>query len=318
MGTKSTYGNGLSLDSRSERQLQTQKGGERMNGRDWSMLAGGAALSALVIVTFYEGRDYLAAPQVTRAAARALQPASNEATSNDSVEAPAPAARPSAEAPPASQLERIRAKLRDVQREKGDLEAQLHTLEGELARRGEAVPGGSAAEYQLDREDWKELAEKGRIKYRIPCLSSNGSDWQTSPAQLNELGLSPDDGEALKVAHQRSNARLWQVVRPLCVQAVGDAAVADRLGGENCISLLEQTASAADPLAIYNAKQQVAEVHAGIRPRPEAGQTHGPMFDTYLALTSEADAFEADLGETFGPEEAQRITQSLPCVSTVR
>jgi hypothetical protein len=68
------------------------------------------------------------------------------------------------------------------------------------------------------------------------------------------------------------------------MNAVGDAAVADRLGAEGCISLIEQAARTSDPIAITNAQRQVAEVQAGIRPLPQAGQARSPVFDTYLAL----------------------------------
>jgi hypothetical protein len=304
-----------------------------MKSRDWVMLASGAALSAVAVVTIYEGGAHVAGPdpQVTREDVQTLQPSSNEPTRelrSDGIEVPptgSPAApRPSprgganTETPAASQLEHIRGKLQEVQREKRDLEAQLLTLEGELNERASSVPGGDPAEYDLDREDWKELAAKGRIKYRIPCLSSNGGAWQTSQPQLDKLGLSPEDGEAIREAHRRSNARVWETVRPHCVKASGDAAVADRLGADGCITLIEQTAPATDPMAIFNAQRQVAEVHAGIRPPPEAGQAQSPVFDAYLALTSEARLFEADLAQHFGPEEAKRLIESLPCVATRR
>lgn len=303
-----------------------------MKSRDWMMLASGAALSAVVVVTIYEGRAPVAAPgpQVEREDVQALQPSSEATTESrsDGIEVPATgtsaARRPSArgrvntETPVASQLEHIRGKLQEVQREKRDLEAQILTLEDELDERASSVPGGDPAEYDLDREDWKELAAKGRIKYRIPCLSSNGGAWQTSQPQLDKLGLSPEDGEVIGEAHRRSNARVWETVRPLCVKASGDAAVADRLGADGCITLIEQATSATDPMAIFNAQRQVAEVHAGMRPPPEAGQAQNPVFDTYLALTSEARLFEDDLAQHFGPGEAKRLTQSLPCVVTRR
>jgi hypothetical protein len=303
-----------------------------MNSRDGVMLALGASLSAVAVVAIYEGRADVAVrgSQVEREDVQALQPASHELTTelrSDGVEgpgtaSPAPTSSPGGEGhtatPAASQVDHIRGKLQEVQREKRDLEAQLLTLESELNERAGAVPGGDPAEYDLDRDDWKELAAAGRIKYRIPCLSSNGGVWQTSQPELDKLGLSSDDGQVIREAHRRSNARVWETVRPLCLKATGDAAVTDRLGADGCITLIEQTAPATDPMAIFNAQRQVAEVHAGIRPRPEAGQAPSPVFDTYLALTSEAQFFEADLAEHFGPEEAKRITQSLPCVVTRR
>lgn len=199
-----------------------------MKSRDWMMLASGAALSAVVVVTIYEGRAPVAAPgpQVEREDVQALQPSSEATTESrsDGIEVPAtgtsaarrpsPRGRVNTETPVASQLEHIRGKLQEVQREKRDLEAQILTLEDELDERASSVPGGDPAEYDLDREDWKELAAKGRIKYRIPCLSSNGGAWQTSQPQLDKLGLSPEDGEVIGEAHRRSNARVWETGAP--------------------------------------------------------------------------------------------------------
>jgi hypothetical protein len=135
---------------------------------------------------------------------------------------------------------------------------------------------------------------------------------------LDELGLSPDDGESLTAAHRRSNGRIWATLRPLCMNVVGNADVVDLLGAMSCLRLIEQKSSKSDIMAPTNARRQVAEVHAGIRPPPEDGQPQDPVFEAYMALTSEAGLFESDLAESFGPEEAKRISQSMPCVATMR
>ena len=102
------------------------------------------------------------------------------------------------------------------------------------------------------------------------------------------------------------------------MKAVDDASVVDLLGTMSCLRIIEQKAAAADHLAIGNAKRQVAEVHAGVRPAPRAGEPRSPLFDVYLALSSEGHLFEQDLTESFGPEEGKRIAQSLSCSASSR
>ena len=56
--------------------------------------------------------------------------------------------------------------------------------------------------------------------------------------------------------------------------------------------------------------RQVAEIRAGQRPAPVAGKEQNPVFDLFYALTGEMGAFESELAQTFGPEEAKRLAYS--------
>jgi hypothetical protein len=210
----------------------------------------------------------------------------------------------------------VNGKLEAAQREKRELEAQLRGVKEELAQSAESAAVAAHDEFDLDRDDWKKLAAEGRIKYRIPCFLP--PEYTIPQAELDNLGLSPDDGKTLTEAHRRSNARIWATVRPLCMKAVDDASVVDLLGTMSCLRIIEQKAAALDHLAIGNAKRQVAEVQAGVRPTPKAGEPRSPLFDAYLALSSEGQLFEQDLTERFGPEEGKRIAQSLSCSASSR
>ena len=59
----------------------------------------------------------------------------------------------------------------------------------------------------------------------------------------------------------------------------------------------------------------LAEVRAGLR---EAPRDASPLQQMFLALTAEGGLFEADLAESFGPEQAERIWHSFPCAKTVQ
>lgn len=296
-----------------------------MKIRDWALVASGAVLPTGVSLALYLAR---AEPEVGREALQPLQHAGSERAPEREVDraplpltaspvAPEPSAAPRTTTEPsvARQLDRVRSKLEKLQREKGDLEAQVRALEGELAQPIEGVSAGAPHEFELDRDDWKELAAEHRIKYRIPCLMPADNPWPISPAELDKLGLSPEDGEVMQEAHLRSNARVWATVRPLCLKAVGDAHAVDLLGAMECLRVIEQEANKADLTEAVEARRHVGEVHAGMRPPPEPGQPQHPVFEAYMAVTSEAKLFEADLAEAFGPEEAKRVAQNMSCVA---
>jgi hypothetical protein len=112
------------------------------------------------------------------------------------------------------ELEQAKGSLDVLQREKRDLEAQVQALENEIGRPGELTRRLNAEEFELTQEDWKELAARGRVKYRVPCQQRKGSANYTRQSELDQLGISPDDGKVLGEAHQRSNDRVWSKGAP--------------------------------------------------------------------------------------------------------
>lgn len=211
-----------------------------------------------------------------------------------------------------------RVRAAKLLKEKRELEAELHTLETELQRVSGLPATGDPRDFDLSPEDWKELAAEGRVKYRVPCLLPAEGSYTVPPNELDALGLSPDDGRALNEAHRRSNARVWSTVRPLCLQAVGSPEVVELLGPSKCIDVIDKAAVKADFMATADARRMVAEVHAGLRPPPKEGEPQHPVFASLMAMTSESERFQADLAESFGPEEAKRIADGMRCVATVR
>ncbi|HKO93547.1 MAG TPA: hypothetical protein VJU61_20475 [Polyangiaceae bacterium] len=187
----------------------------------------------------------------------------------------------------------------------------------ELSLRGSgSTPASNSYEYALTRDDWKQLAKEGRVRFRIPCPAALDSAWKLPQQELDELGLSPEEGETLAQLQRRSNVRVWDTLRPLCLKIVDKAEVVELLGMMSCQKLIEEVATRSDPAAVTEARRQVAEVHAGLRSPPAAGQPRHPVFEALLALSSEGARFEADLAESFGPEEARRIWRSMRCAAT--
>lgn len=214
------------------------------------------------------------------------------------------------------QLEEVTLKLQSVQRERESLQREKRALETELRDLENDAAERDRYAYDPSPEQWKELAARGRVKYRMPCLMPQESAWKVAPAELDKLGLSLEDGETLGEAHARSNARVWSVLRPLCVDIVHDPDVVALLGPTNCLTLIEKVSSRSDLAATQEARRQVAEVHAGTRAAPAPGEPQHPLFESLLAVSSEGRRFEADLAESFGPEEAQRIWRSMSCAAT--
>jgi hypothetical protein len=296
------------------------------------MAASGAVLAGSTIIARYELRGE---PQsnpasiVSALLARDSTTRESVGTEAEPMAAAAPSESASKSPPdlnlassaPHAQVERLRSKLAEVAREKRELEAQLQAVEGELNRRANVPRTGDPQEFELDAEDWKALAAEGRIKYRIPCVLPPEATYGNLRGALDKLGLSPEEGDVLTEMHRRSNARVWSTLRPLCVELAGSAEVVDQLGASNCLSLIER-ASEKDGKASLASRRRVAEVHAGLAPAPSdaspGAAQRDPLFTALLAVTSEARRFQSDLAQSFGPEEAKRINDSLPCVATER
>ena len=196
-------------------------------------------------------------------------------------------------------------KLQALEAEKGALAERLGRAQAELARRSGGEPRGRD-EFDLDREDWKELAAKGTVKYRLPCQYDGG--WTPSADQLDALGLAPDDAETIRAAYERSRRRVWNVVGRLCEDAGGAPEMVDSISTDTCTHIVMDVARSKDMASAKAALHAVAEVRAGLRDPP--AEPHHPVYDLFYTLSGEAQALEADLAESFGPEEAKRITFS--------
>ncbi len=265
--------------------------------KDLGVTVASAASAALVVIAVYEGTG-------RHGAAQQSEPVPQPAAASSAAGAPARAAEAQRAGALASQVSDISRRLYALEKEKGKLEAELARAERALAREND---GGARRrhEYDLDEQDWQELAKEAMVKYRHPCLIEQG--WKPRPEDLELLGLGPDDGETLRAAFRRSYDRVWKTVRPLCATLVGSGDVADTLGADTCIHVVVDAAHRQDGALAHEAIRQVAETRAGQRPAPAPGAAEHPLFQMFWTLTGEMRAFEADLAQTLGPEEAKRV-----------
>jgi hypothetical protein len=207
------------------------------------------------------------------------------------------------------ELERVRSEVQELKGQRSALREELRAVERDIKQKD----APQAYEFDLTKGQWKELAASGRIKYRVPCQMP--PNWTVGETLLNDLGLSLDDREPIAEAYRRSSNRMWATIQPMCAAIVRQDEVVELLGFNGCSTLIEQDAQKKDRMAIYDTHRSVAEVRAGLR---EAPGDASPLQKLYLALTAEGGLFEADLAESFGPEQAERIWHSFPCAKTVQ
>lgn len=295
--------------------------GVEMNKRDVKSGVIGAALSAIAFVAVYEGKVAVshAGERVDLGAGESAQLGNDGAKKSGALgegekafDVKAAAASADGDAPLAqanqslvAQVSEYRSRLEAIAAQKIELEQQLKKSEEKLAS-ADGGSGRTRAEYDLNQDDWAELAKKGKVKFRVPCFEQSG--WELGPKQLNELGLAPQDAAPIKDAYQRSYERLWKEIRPMCASALGTSLdVIDKIGPNQCVHLIYDTASKTDKDAAREAHTQVAEIRAGLRAEPGPNEKVHPVMKLFLMLTGANKIFEGDLAKSLGPEEAHRI-----------
>lgn len=203
------------------------------------------------------------------------------------------------------ELGTLRAREHAAQRELAEARQRIARLEKEMAAERPPREERTRHEYDLTREDWKKMAEDGVVKFRTPCSETQ---WAPNDATLAELGLSPDDSAIVKEAYEHSAARQRQALLPLCATALGERMdIAQILTLDTCRSIIFSSPSARSENRQQSARN-VASFMAGDAPRPAE---NAPLTErAFLALVEESQHFEDELAESFGPEEAHRLTFS--------
>jgi len=174
-------------------------------------------------------------------------------------------------------------------------------------RRGREGDGGARRNFgEPSKDDWERMAQLGVVRARIPCVRDK--PWTPPQRTLDRLGLAPDDAKTLEEAYAKSNKRVADQVKPLCAQVLGSADVAERVGTSACMDAIASSARRTAPDATKESLTRAAEVQAGKRGAPAAGAATPPIEALALALANETKAFESDLAQKLGPEEAKRLT----------
>lgn len=287
-----------------------------MNKRDVKSAAVGAGLAAVAFVAVYEGKVAVshAAESVQLSPGEAAKASSSGVEKLEdgraALDDPSQSGDPAMEANRnlADSVRDYKRRLEGIEAQKGKLERQLAEAQDRLAAQSsDGAPPRNRSEFDLTPEDWTELAKSGTVKFRVPCMKG---DTRVDAKDILEAGLAPQDLPAVQAAYRRSNERVWAQIRPLCAQAVGSAEVADKIGADTCVHLVLDMERDHDPDGARDAYYQVGEIQSGARPAPGAGEKVSPVLRVFMAMTNEPKAFEADLAQSFGPEEAHRVAYS--------
>lgn len=200
------------------------------------------------------------------------------------------------------QCDRQLAELRESAR----IPAPSAAASGEPAndRDGGRFGRGRRERGEPTKEDWERMAQLGVVRVRIPCIRD--TPWKPNERTTDRLGLAPQDVKALEEAYAASNKRVLDQIKPLCAKALGSADVADKVGATACIDAIQNSAKRADPKAAKDALSRAAEVQAGKRTAATGADTM-PLEQLATVLAGESRAFENDLAQKLGPEDAKRI-----------
>jgi hypothetical protein len=292
--------------------VKVRGGEEDMTRRDAVAGTLGAVVGVAAFVGVYEGKVAVshagqsvdvAAGQGAQADAggvRATGPVASGAQAFEQESSEGEKALTMANANLADTVSDYRRRLEAIEAEKKKLEKELAEAQAQLSDGGQP-----RSEYDLSTDDWKELARKGEVRMRVPCAGPRG-DYALAEKDLNKLGLAPQDGPIVQAALQRSHARTWGIIQPLCSQALGGADVS-RIGQQACVSILMDQAGARNPGAYDEDVREVAEILAGTRAAPRPGEAVDPLVQAYLALARESQSVQGDLAKSLGPDDARRV-----------
>jgi hypothetical protein len=288
-------------------------------GRDVKVGAAGALIATAVFVGVYEGKVALSrakasvdvtAGQSARADASGVRPTGDLARGERLFDGAAAEAKDdplvAANASLADSVRLYKTRLEQLDAEKKKLQLDLADVQKKLAAEQDGSAAMSKSEFDLSQDDWKQLAKEGGVKMRVPCKGPSGFEY--GAGSLKKLGLPPQDGPIIAKAMEASYKRTWDLIRPLCADAIGGADLADRIGRNTCRTLIVDVASQKDGPASEEAVRRVAEIRAGERPMPGPNDPMSPVERMMLALTGETKLIEAELAQSLGPEEAHRIT----------
>jgi hypothetical protein len=269
-------------------------------------MAAGAAISATVLVTVYEGKvilanergqTWLAAGQ--QASVRAGEPPS-EARDN-AQSAAAAAARADLSAPPGQATrEELLARDRAQQVELERLKSRVAELESHGAA-GARADNKPRPFYDPSPDELKKLADDCKLKWDAPSLSqrSNGVDSRAT----SELGLSEQERADIIRINTDFKTRVIAQLRALYLEATGDKDGAAELTADAMVHDLYERSREDD---LKTAFALISRERAGLA-APGESSTAPAVERMQRLLVSLGDSYEHDLGAAIGPDRARQL-----------
>jgi ferric-dicitrate binding protein FerR (iron transport regulator) len=268
----------------------------RVSGKNLAAAAVGAALSAAIVVTVYEGRVLLANPHgevELQAGERALARSAGAPMRQGAELAPAPAG--------ASRDELV-LRNRELVVELGRVRERTARLEEEIdsLRAGQAAPVPSPVDPAPD--ELLAWAEKCEIHLDSPNVYG-ATPRRIRDAEAAEWGLAPAEREAIDAAVARLHERARVEMREIYLAATGNAAGADELTADSMMSEVMAKAAAGEGV---RARMRMARERAGLAEAPEVAAQ--PAYERALRLMARmGNDLEAELAAALTPERARQL-----------
>jgi hypothetical protein len=258
----------------------------------------GAALSAVVAVTVYEGHVRLANGQ-----GQVELGAGEHGLLADGTPArlPATAPPPAATVPPRL----VNASPPMVTAELHELREQVAAQAEELARLKadrERQHGPAGPYVEVSKEELLARAARCELRYEIPRVLE-AQPWTISENSARELGLSDTEREAMNETFAEVHASAAAQLRALYVEAGGDAQTAGKLTGQSLMGEIVQKLPRGEMQA---ARTRLSQERAGLV--PPAAEAERTLVERVLRLMSGlGEQVERRLGERIGTERAHGL-----------
>ncbi|MCB9557207.1 MAG: FecR domain-containing protein [Deltaproteobacteria bacterium] len=274
--------------------------------------AAGAALSAIVVVSVYEGRVYSTPSGRDRGAEiKAGERAEMRADQPPRISDMADAERPrrvsttarwqrGGAAVDTPQVELL-AQNRALRQKAQQLASELQSLRQQL----DIKPGEPPKSKMLNfsKEELVNMAKRCELRWDMP---SHGSTPPTASSNhIKELGINEDERALINAVFARQHALLQKQLRALYVEATGDSKSVDELAPSALIAEIQDKSSRDEIRGIF---RRLARERAGlvaVNPSRQQSTTERLM----RLLTTNGDQVEQAMAAKIGPDLARRYRE---------
>jgi len=258
----------------------------------------GAAVTAVVLVTVYEGRVGFANDRgsVTLAAGEQGRAAGGSAPARVAGDAgsPLPALDPAT-----ASRDQLVAQNATARRELDVANRRIGVLENQLA-----MARGTREKHVAPSKDQLQ-AWAARCEVHIDAPDIFGADAATlSPREVTEWGVSDDERVAIERALGELHKRAVAEMREIYLAATGNSAGADELAPS---AMFNEVFDKAVPGDILRARIAMARERAGLQAPPAPGVVLPPVERALRLLYRMGNDFESMLGEALSPARALEL-----------
>lgn len=287
-------------------------GDESMNNTARGGWFAAGALTVALSVTVYEGRVTLASAR--QRASIELTPGQSGVVRRDgSVARATPSSVavtvPAADATRASTAPDV-ARAQEIARLRALLAAhQISPDTGEAIAANTAAPGTAATtdpladpgNTDLTQDQWRTLAERGELRWRLPGLGGRAPEERIARA-AHALGLRDTEIPTVQDAFRRAHEQLDDALRGMYREASGGDP-----GNLSTQALMEEIRDKTPAETISNVDWTLSQERGGLQPRQPSRADMSPYERMMRAMILYEEGVERELGGAIGPRDAHDI-----------